>query len=141
MKLPHRYRWSWLLAAIAVIAVLAFAACEEDEDGGKTPGPGESPAAGERIPGAAPPEVSEDGKTYTITLREGLLWSDGDPLLAEDFVLGIHRTCNPVNAGEYQYVLTNVVGCDDHYGADAFDQALEDAIGVKAIDDLTIEFP
>lgn len=188
MKLPHSTRWLWLLAAMAAIAVLAFAACEEDEGGGKTPGPGETPPTGERIQGgeltvqsvefasldphfssfaqdislqrmlwrglftldidnvpqpsmaAAAPEVSEDGKTYTITLRDGLMWSDGDDLLAEDFVLGIHRTCNPVNAGEYQYVLTNIVGCDDHYGADAFDQALEDAIGVKATDDLTIEF-
>ena len=184
MNLPHKYRWLWLLAAIALIAVVAFAACKDDKGGGKTP----TPAAGERREGgeltvqsyefasldphfssfaqdislqrmlwrglfsldkenvpqpamaAAAPEVSDDGKTYTVTLREGLKWSDGDDLLAEDFVLAIHRTCNPVNAGEYQYVLTTIVGCDDHYGADAFDQALEDAIGVKATDDLTIEF-
>ena len=32
-------------------------------------------------------------------------------------MLGIHRTCNPVNAGEYQYLLSNIVGCDDYYGA------------------------
>ncbi len=85
------------------------------------------------------PEISADGLTYTITLKEGLLWSDGDDLLAEDFVMGILRTCNPVVAGEYQYVLSNVVGCDDHYNAGAYDAALEAAIGVKAIDDLTYE--
>ena len=184
MNLPHKYRWLWLLAAIALIAVVAFAACKDDKGAGKTPTPG----AGERRQGgeltvqsvefasldphfssfaqdislqrmlwrglfsldkenvpqpamaAAQPEVSGDGKTYTVTLREGLKWSDGDDLLAEDFVLAIHRTCNPVNAGEYQYVLTTIVGCDDHYGADAFDQALEDAIGVEATDDLTIVF-
>jgi len=43
MKLPHRFRWLWLLAAIAVIAVLAFAACEDDEGGGETPAAGETP--------------------------------------------------------------------------------------------------
>ena len=48
------------------------------------------------------PEISADGTTVTVTLKDGLLWSDGDPLLAEDFVLGIQTTCNPVNAGEYQ---------------------------------------
>src|SRR3990172_5108401 len=51
MKLPHRFSWLWLLAAIAVIAVLAFAACEDDEGGGETPAAGESPTAGERIQG------------------------------------------------------------------------------------------
>src|SRR5699024_2631110 len=30
--------------------------------------------------------VSDDGLTYTFTLREGLLWSDGTPLTAADFV-------------------------------------------------------
>lgn len=89
------------------------------------------------------PEVSADGLTYTVALKEGLTWSDGDDLLAEDFVAGIIRTCNPVNAGEYQYVLTEIVGCDDFYGADpAADDlaALQDAVGVTAVDDLTIEF-
>ena len=87
-----------------------------------------------------PPQVSADGKVYTIELKEGLLWSDGDDLKAQDFVLGIHRTCNPDNAGEYFFVLTKIVGCEEHYDHVGFDQALEDAIGVKAIDDLTLEF-
>lgn len=89
---------------------------------------------------AEDPEISADGLTYTITLRDGLMWSDGDPLTAEDFEYGIKRTCNPVHAGNYQYVLTNIVGCDAHYANEAgFDQALEDAIGVNAVDDTTLE--
>jgi oligopeptide transport system substrate-binding protein len=103
------------------------------------------------------PVISEDGKTFTVTLKEGLLWSDGDDLLAEDFVAGIQRTCNPVNAGEYQYLLTNIVGCDAYYSALAGpdgdagtgddlspdDPSLEDlknAVGVTAVDDTTVEF-
>ena len=50
---------------------------------------------------AAMPVISADGTTYTIALRDGLLWSDGDDLTAEDFVLGIERTCSPDNAGQY----------------------------------------
>ncbi len=89
---------------------------------------------------ADPPEISEDGTVYTITLRDGLLWSDGDDLLAEDFVMGFLRTCNPDNAGEYQYVLISLVGCDDHFGnEDGFDADLENLVGVQAIDDTTLE--
>ena len=106
---------------------------------------------------ATDPDVSADGKTVTVTLQDGLTWSDGDELLAEDFVAGILRTCNPVNAGEYQYVLTNIIGCDAYYNAaagpdgeagtaddltldDASLQPLHDAVGVSAVDDLTVEF-
>jgi peptide/nickel transport system substrate-binding protein len=31
-------------------------------------------------------EISEDGKTFTLYLREGLKWSDGAPFTADDFV-------------------------------------------------------
>ena len=38
------------------------------------------------IPGAAEKyELSPDGKTYTFTLREGLKYSNGDPLTAANF--------------------------------------------------------
>lgn len=89
------------------------------------------------------PEITNDGKTYTIKLKDGLLWSDGDDLKAEDFVWGLLRTCNPDTGGYYQSMLSNVVGCDDYYaGGEASDtelQALQDGVGVKATDDLTIE--
>lgn len=89
------------------------------------------------------PKVSSDGKTYTITLKKDLKWSDGQPLTAEDFVLGIQRTCNPDVAGHYQYILTNIVGCDDYYAAaDATADKkaeLQKAVGVKAIDATTLE--
>jgi oligopeptide transport system substrate-binding protein len=89
------------------------------------------------------PEVSSDGKTYTIKLKDGLKWSDGDDLLAEDFVAGIQRTCSPDIASEYQYILTAVVGCDDYYAAteatDAEKETLLAAVGVKAVDETTIE--
>src|SRR5690606_19159641 len=36
-------------------------------------------------------KVSEDGKTYTLTLRDGLSWHDGSPVQAEDAVQSIKR--------------------------------------------------
>jgi oligopeptide transport system substrate-binding protein len=90
------------------------------------------------------PSVSADGKTYTVKLKKDLKWSDGQGLDANDFVLGIQRTCNPTNAGHYQYILTEIVGCDDYYGSAKETPAKQDellkAVGVKAIDASTIEF-
>jgi oligopeptide transport system substrate-binding protein len=90
------------------------------------------------------PTVSADGKTYTVKLKSGLKWSDGQPLDANDFVLGIQRTCNPDNAGHYQYILTEIVGCDAYYGA-AKKTAEEKAallkgVGVRAVDANTVEY-
>jgi len=36
-------------------------------------------------------EVSADGKTYTLTLRDGLLWHDGKPVTSEDCIASIKR--------------------------------------------------
>ena len=51
-------------------------------------------AAGTRLaPGLAAemPELSEDGRTLTLTLREGLRYSDGQPVLAGDFERAVKR--------------------------------------------------
>ena len=50
-------------------------------------------------------EVSPDGKVYTLRLREGLVWSDGVTLTAEDFVKSWRRTLDPATASEYAYQL------------------------------------
>lgn len=45
------------------------------------------------IPGLAESwESSADGLTYTYTLREGLKWSDGEPLTADDIAYTINRS-------------------------------------------------
>ena len=90
------------------------------------------------------PTISADGKTYTVKVKAGLKWSDGQPLDANDFVLGIQRTCNPDVAGHYQYILTEIVGCDAYYGATKKTAeekaALLKAVGVRAVDATTIEY-
>lgn len=96
------------------------------------------------------PEVSADGLTYTIAIKDGMTWADGETLDANDFVFGIQRTCNPDVAGHYQYILTNIAGCDDYYGAYGTEDeplspsdddlaALLEGVGVSAPDDLTLE--
>ena len=46
-------------------------------------------------------EVSEDGLSWTFRLREGLKWSDGKPLTAEDFRYGFMRALDPEVAAPY----------------------------------------
>ncbi|MGT2888035.1 peptide ABC transporter substrate-binding protein [Streptococcus didelphis] len=51
-------------------------------------------------------DVSEDGLTYTATLRDGLKWSDGSELTAKDFVYTWKRMVDPATASEYAYLAT-----------------------------------
>ncbi|HHU13166.1 MAG TPA: peptide ABC transporter substrate-binding protein [Clostridiaceae bacterium] len=80
-------------------------------------------------------DISEDGKTYTFTLREGLKWSDGTPLTAEDFVYSIQRVLTPETAAQYVTMLTGYIA-----GAEAFYEGEGDAdsLGVKSPDANTL---
>ncbi len=49
-------------------------------------------------------EVSEDGLTYTFTLRDGLKWSNGEPLTANDFAYAWRRAADITNAADYAYL-------------------------------------
>ncbi len=95
---------------------------------------------------AKDPEVSADLKTWTFTLRDNLKWSDGSAVTAADFARGFTRTCDPKVAGEYQFVLATIVGCDEYYNADlkkatpAELDALKAKVGVKAVDAKTVQF-
>ena len=58
--------------------------------------------------------VNEDGTvTYTYTLRDGLTWSDGQPVKASDFVFAWNRAASPELAGDYNYMFDVVVGYAD----------------------------
>jgi peptide/nickel transport system substrate-binding protein/oligopeptide transport system substrate-binding protein len=73
--------------------------------------------------------VSDDGLTYTVTLKEGLKWSDGSDLTAADFEYSWKRATAPATAADYEYMFSGF----DGYGTDA-------GINVTAIDDTTLEF-
>ena len=69
---------------------------------------------GKPIPAAAKdqPKVSADGLTYTYTLRDGLKYSDGKALTANDFKYGWQRLCDPATAGNYSFTGYIVAGCE-----------------------------
>ena len=52
-------------------------------------------------------EVSDDNLTYTFHLRDGLKWSDGSDLTAEDLVYTWKRVADPMTASPYAYDLLN----------------------------------
>lgn len=93
---------------------------------------------GEYIGGAAESwQVSEDGKTWTFTLKEGLTYSDGEtPVTSEDFVYAAKRLMDP-EVGHYNaesgYILENG---EQYYAG----ECEWDEVGIKAVDDLTIEY-
>lgn len=105
------------------------------------------------VPAAAETwEFNEDGTVLTFHLREGLTYSDGSPLTAERFRYAVERNCDPYVAGEYQSILFEIVGCAELAGAlapnadgtpvadpDAAYEAAKAALGVRAVDDLTLE--
>src|SRR5438876_10802920 len=69
---------------------------------------------GKPIPAAAKdmPKVSSDGKSYTYTLRDGLKYSDGKALSANDFKDGWQRLCDRATPGEHAFTGDLVPGCD-----------------------------
>ena len=71
----------------------------------------------ELIPGLAEdlPEISEDGKTYTLTLRDGLKYSDGTDVVASDFEHTIKRVLNLESGGAPFYQV--IEGAEDYLKA------------------------
>lgn len=94
---------------------------------------------GKIIPGAAESwEASADGKTYTFHLRAGLKWSNGDPLVAQDFVNGVLRTLNPDTVSEkgyYFYSTIKVKGAAALANGETKDPSV---LGITAPDDRTL---
>lgn len=58
-------------------------------------------------------EVSEDGLTYTFTLKDGLKWSDGSDLTAKDFEYSWKRAADPMTASDYFYMMDGIARKED----------------------------
>ena len=87
--------------------------------------------------------VSEDGLKYTFKLREGVVWVDNQgrevaKLTADDFVAGMQHMMDA--AGGLEYLVC--AGCANIVGADEYLSGEVDFadVGVKAIDDYTLEY-
>jgi oligopeptide transport system substrate-binding protein len=101
------------------------------------------PVVAKEIPSVSNGGISADGKTYTFRLRSGVTWSDGQKVTAKDFEYSIKRMLSPELAADYASFYFDIVGAEDYNGAADKDATtktnLRDAVGVKAVDDLTLQ--
>ncbi|MEO0575747.1 MAG: peptide ABC transporter substrate-binding protein [Pseudomonadota bacterium] len=93
-------------------------------------------ATGALVPGASERwEISEDGLTYRFFLRADGRWSNGDAVVAEDFVAGIRRTVDPDTRSRYAPALSPIVNAKQ---VNAGDLSVAE-LGIKALDERTVE--
>ena len=86
--------------------------------------------------------TNEDGTvTYTYTLRDGMTWSDGQPVTAGDFAFAWKRAASPALAADYGYMFEVVDGYADVWATDdAGNYVNPDAeLNVVALDDKTLQ--
>ena len=96
----------------------------------------------EAVPGQAESwTTSEDGLTWTFTMRDGLKWSDGTDLNAKDFEYSFKRMADPDTAAPYAETCLGMIdgfeeaaGFPDADGNPTVEPNL-DALNVKASDD------
>ena len=81
-------------------------------------------------------DVSDDKLTYTFTLRDGIKWSNGDPIASQDFKYAWLRAMDPDTAGSYAFILTDYIeGGKDFAAGDAG----RDSVAIQTPDDKTLK--
>ena len=95
----------------------------------------ESPQ-GRIVPGAAIRwNISRDGKTYTFYLRREARWSNGDPVIADDFVYGLRRSASPATASSSAQGLLPIANAAEVLSG----ELPTDQLGVTAINDYILQ--
>jgi len=88
------------------------------------------------VPGVAESwSANDDGTVYTFKLRPNAKWSNGDPVKAQDFVFSFRRLMNPETGAKYANILYTLKNGEKVNKG----QAKVEELGVKAIDDRTLE--
>jgi peptide/nickel transport system substrate-binding protein len=97
-----------------------------------------APEGSELIPGLAEalPEVSEDGKTYQLKLREGLKYSDGSPVKASDFEHAIKRVLNLESGGSAFFL--GIEGAQDYVDAGKCEGDIKGIVTDDKTGDITV---
>ncbi|MDQ3862994.1 MAG: peptide ABC transporter substrate-binding protein, partial [Actinomycetota bacterium] len=54
-------------------------------------------------------EISDDKLTYTFTLRDGVKWSNGEPVTAQDFEYAWLQAMDPETAGQLSYIVSDYI--------------------------------
>jgi oligopeptide transport system substrate-binding protein len=80
-------------------------------------------------------DVSDDDLVYTFYLRDGLAWSNGDPLTADDFVFSWKRALDPELAADYAYMLYYIAGAEAYNAG----EGSADDVMVEALDERTLQ--
>ena len=88
------------------------------------------------VPGCASWTVSEDGLTYTFTLRQDLKWSNGEPLLASDFAYAWHRILVKKVPSSYASLLFCIKNAEPFYQSKLTDFS---EVGIKVISDTQLQ--
>ncbi|MCX6021118.1 MAG: peptide ABC transporter substrate-binding protein [Chloroflexi bacterium] len=84
------------------------------------------------VPSVANGGISSDGKKYTFKLKDGLKWSDGKALTAEDFAYSLRRLLHPKTPSEYASFFYDIKG------AEPLNEALGTKEQPKQVDDATL---
>jgi len=80
-------------------------------------------------------EYSEDGKSITFKMKQDIVFSDGQPLTANDVVFTYQVLADPSYTGRYSSTVKDLVGYDEYYAGET-----TEFTGVEAIDDYTVKF-
>jgi len=116
---PHRtVNWGpfWVMMPYAWSGLLRF-----DENGAVEPDLAESV------------EPNDDGSVWTATLKDGIAYANGDPIVADHFITSWHRALDRMRLSPMASFMSEVAGYDDVISGAGGE------LGVKAIDDATIE--
>jgi oligopeptide transport system substrate-binding protein len=85
-------------------------------------------------------DISEDAQTLTFHLRDAQ-YSNGDPIVAEDFVFSFKRLADPRTAAPYSYVIAEVDGGPELLAMAGADPAPSDADIEAALENLGVSAP
>ena len=88
------------------------------------------PALAEKLP-----DISKDGKTYTISLRKDATWTDKTPVTAEDFVFAWQRVVDPNTASQNVGLFALIENAEEiSKGSKA-----KESLGIKAVNNHTLQ--
>jgi ABC-type oligopeptide transport system substrate-binding subunit len=88
---------------------------------------------------AAAESWEENGKVVTFTLREGMTWTNGDPVTAADYEYAWKRALSPELGSDYAYQLTGIQGAAEYNECESNCNAARDKVMVEATDDRTLK--
>lgn len=78
-------------------------------------------------------DISDDGLTYTFTIRENAKWSNGDPVVAGDFVFAWKHMLNPETASPAAFLAYFIEGAEEYNTG----EGSADDIAIEAQDEKT----